>query len=128
MTTGKKRLLVAAAIAAAAAVFACVLFFCDPMTSTFYPRCPSKLLTGYDCPGCGTTRALHALVHLDFGAALRYNAALFVLGPLLLLYVAASFTAYDSRLNRFLRKPALAWGIVAFIVVWTVSRNVVWPL
>ena len=88
MNANSKRLLVAAAIASAAAVFACVLFFFDPMTSAFYPRCPSKLLTGYDCPGCGTTRALHALVHLDFGAALRYNAALFVLGPLLLLYAA----------------------------------------
>ena len=96
MNANSKRLLVAVAIAAAAAVFACVLFFFDPMTSAFYPRCPSKLLTGYDCPGCGTTRALHALVHLDFGAALRYNAALFVLGPLLLLYAAAVFTAPDS--------------------------------
>lgn len=128
MNANSKRLLVAAAIAAAAAVFACVLFFFDPMTSAFYPRCPSKLLTGYDCPGCGTTRALHALVHLDFGAALRYNAALFVLGPLLLLYAAAAFTAPDSALQRFLRRPVLAWSIVAFIILWTVLRNIVVPL
>lgn len=128
MNANSKRLLVAAAIASAAAVFACVLFFFDPMTSAFYPRCPSKLLTGYDCPGCGTTRALHALVHLDFGAALRYNAALFVLGPLLLLYAAAVFTAPDSALQRFLRRPVLAWSIVAFIILWTVLRNIVVPL
>lgn len=128
MNANSKRLLVAAAIAAATAVFACVLFFFDPMTSAFYPRCPSKLLTGYDCPGCGTTRALHALVHLDFGAALRYNAALFVLGPLLLLYAAAVFTAPDSALQRFLRRPVLAWSIVAFIILWTLLRNIVVPL
>lgn len=128
MNANSKRLLVAAAIAATAAVFACVLFFFDPMTSAFYPRCPSKLLTGYDCPGCGTTRALHGLVHLDFGAALRYNAALFVLGPLLLLYAAAVFTAPDSALQRFLRRPVLAWSIVAFIILWTVLRNIVVPL
>lgn len=33
---------------------------------------PFKLLTGYDCPGCGSQRALHALLHGDINA-FAYN-------------------------------------------------------
>ena len=107
MTTGKKRLLVAAAIAAAAAVFACVLFFCDPMTSMFYPRCPSQLLTGYDCPGCGTLRALHALMHGDIDAAWNYNAAVFFAIPMVgVADIGDPFSAF--QLDSFSNKSSTA--------------------
>ncbi|NBO60908.1 MAG: DUF2752 domain-containing protein, partial [Flavobacteriia bacterium] len=26
----------------------------DPSTSQFFPKCPVKTLTHYDCPGCGS--------------------------------------------------------------------------
>ena len=61
------------AVVAAVVVGALLLFFFDPRTAGFYPPCPSFLLTGWQCPGCGTTRALHALVHGDVAAALRFN-------------------------------------------------------
>src|SRR5262245_59462168 len=36
----------------------------DPNTqsSSFYPACTFKQLTGLDCPGCGLTRAMHSLM------------------------------------------------------------------
>lgn len=50
-----------------------VLVFVDPRTARFAPVCPLHVTTGLHCPGCGTGRALHALVHGDLGAALRLN-------------------------------------------------------
>ncbi|MBQ7049901.1 MAG: DUF2752 domain-containing protein [Firmicutes bacterium] len=35
--------------------------------------------TGLRCPGCGTTRMLLSLLHLDFPAAFSYNPVVFVL-------------------------------------------------
>src|SRR5688572_5675450 len=57
---------------------AAYLFVFEPGKSGFFPACPFRLLTGFTCPGCGTTRALHQILHGDFAAA-------FMLNPLLLL-------------------------------------------
>jgi hypothetical protein len=51
-----------------------LLYRFDPNAagSPFLP-CLFRALTGFYCPGCGMTRALHALLHLDLGTALRMN-------------------------------------------------------
>ena len=56
------------------------LFVFEPGKSGFFPGCPFRLLTGFTCPGCGTTRALHQILHGHFVAA-------FILNPLLLLAI-----------------------------------------
>jgi hypothetical protein len=43
------------------------------------PPCLFYRLTGFYCPGCGITRALHALVHGDLARAWAMNPLLFVL-------------------------------------------------
>lgn len=43
----------------------------------WYPRCPIFHLLHVQCPGCGATRAVHALLHGDLRRALDHN-ALFV--------------------------------------------------
>lgn len=43
--------------------------------------------TGLECPGCGMTRAMIALLHFDLKAAWRMNALSVTLLPLLLLYL-----------------------------------------
>ena len=56
------------------------LFVFEPGKTGFFPACPFRLLTGFTCPGCGTTRALHQILHGDFAAA-------FVLNPVLVLAI-----------------------------------------
>lgn len=41
--------------------------------------CPLRWLTGIACPGCGMTRALAALIRLDFSAALQMHPLVFLL-------------------------------------------------
>jgi hypothetical protein len=39
----------------------------------FLPPCPWHALTGWACPGCGTTRAVVSLLHGRVGDALAFN-------------------------------------------------------
>lgn len=65
--------------------FAVVLHVVDPSESTSFPVCPFYSVTGLYCPGCGTLRCLHALMHLDLRSALDYNALTVLFVPMLVL-------------------------------------------
>ncbi|MGC8759863.1 MAG: DUF2752 domain-containing protein [Bryobacteraceae bacterium] len=79
-----KRFLLPACAAAALAV----LFAADPAATPVYPPCPFRLCTGMSCPGCGATRAVHALLHLRFEEAWKLNPLWTAAAPLLALRAA----------------------------------------
>ena len=49
--------------------------------------CPVRLLTGVSCPGCGMTRALFALLKLDFSLAFEMHPLVFLLPIALAVYL-----------------------------------------
>ena len=67
-------------------------FFLNPYQQTdFFMSCPFYKITGYQCPGCGSQRAFHEVLHFHFFEAFKQN-ALFVLGiPYVLLIFYANF-------------------------------------
>jgi hypothetical protein len=48
------------------------------------PPCPSRLALGLPCPGCGTLRGTHRLLHGDLWGALQMQPLLPVMGLLAL--------------------------------------------
>src|SRR2546425_12377672 len=58
-----------------------LLFFFDPGSYRFYPRCLFNQVTGLLCPGCGSLRALHQLLHGHVAAAFHLNALLVLFLP-----------------------------------------------
>ncbi|HEY5026918.1 MAG TPA: DUF2752 domain-containing protein, partial [Candidatus Angelobacter sp.] len=70
------------AIAAGLAAGFWILYAFPPTEHAFYPRCLFYALTGWQCPGCGGTRALYHLLHLQVGGAIRYNVLVTVLAPI----------------------------------------------
>jgi hypothetical protein len=79
----------------------------DPSgSSALYPKCPFFALTGLDCPGCGITRALHALLTGDVGRALDHN-VLFVLAlPIVVWAIVASAV---RRAGHHVPGPEVRW-------------------
>ncbi len=73
-----------------------MVFFFNPSTHGFYPVCLFHVLTGLNCPGCGMTRALHALLHGNFLLALKDN-ALFVAALTVLAVWGARFAVRKLR-------------------------------
>src|SRR5258705_3896267 len=73
----------AAALWTLVAGAAAYLFWFEPGRSGFFPSCPLRALTGFACPGCGTTRALHQLLHGNLLAAFELNPLPAVFLPLL---------------------------------------------
>lgn len=70
-------------LAAAGLAFGLFLILVVPPTDdSYYPRCQLHTLTGLHCPGCGTTRSLHALANGHIAQALAYNALAFIVIPI----------------------------------------------
>ena len=98
-----------------------VLAFVDPRTAPFAPVCPVHATTGLFCPGCGTGRALHALVHGDLAAALRLNVLAVATVPVFLALALKAALEPEERLP----VPPL-WlrvAIYALLAFFLVARN-----
>lgn len=57
-------------------------YFNNPAASP-YPPCPFLFFTGYYCPGCGTSRAFHQILHGNFGNAFNLNPLMVLCIPLI---------------------------------------------
>lgn len=96
----------------------------DPATTSLYPPCLFQALTGLYCPGCGSTRALHALVHGRLGTALGFNPLAVLTLPFLIYWAAGQAALLTGRRLPVLRRhPALVWGLAGGVVVFWVARN-----
>ena len=54
-----------------------------PWGFAMLPACPFRTLTGWRCPGCGSTHALAAMLSGRFADAFHYNAAAVIVWPML---------------------------------------------
>lgn len=90
------------------------------------PACPFHALTGIWCPGCGSTRCLHALVHLDLPQAMAMNPLLVLsIAPMLVmaLHGAGLWPAKLQPLVRLVARP-MPW--MAVILGYWITRNLPW--
>jgi hypothetical protein len=99
----------------------------NPENSHFFPQCPFKLLTGFECPGCGSQRAMHHLLNLKISHAIQENALLVFSIPYILLLLSATFLKSRSagfmRLHNVLYGIKAIWIVCSIIVLWWIARN-----
>ncbi|MFD0932933.1 DUF2752 domain-containing protein [Psychroflexus salinarum] len=98
----------------------------NPTTFAFTPKCPFHLFTGYHCPGCGTQRALHDILHGNIWTGLQHNFLI------LLAVLIIAYKFYVSYINSTNSKPtknllhhnAAPWLILAFVLGFWILRNI----
>ncbi|MCC6164214.1 MAG: DUF2752 domain-containing protein [Acidobacteria bacterium] len=119
--TGPITLKTAATAAVFIAAVGVALYVFDPTRHTLTPPCPYLTLTGFACPGCGITRALHLLLHGEVALAFAYNPWAFISGPALAAFALLPSMADARRTVR--ARTAIAWAMVVVTVAFWIWRN-----
>ncbi len=97
--------------------------------SESFVSCPSKSFLGLNCPGCGSQRLIHHLLHLDFGQAFRYNPLLFILFPFViyLCYIFLSNLSFGTKYRvKILYKNWFVYVIFGVFILYGILRNLPW--
>lgn len=119
-----------AAVLACFATAAAYVLYTDPTDGDAgaASTCLIKLTTGFDCPGCGGTRAFYYALHGNIPAAARHHAIfVFALPFLVYLYVAwVGERVFGRRLPQLRVTPRMLEVFIAAWGVFTVLRNLPW--
>ncbi len=113
------------------AIVVCILVIVyyqfDPKVYSYFPECPFHKFTGLDCPGCGSQRAVHALLRGNIAAAADFNLLLVLSIPFLSVHVVYTVLA-------MLRKNRMRWKVIdnpltpkiilAVVLVFWIVRNI----
>jgi hypothetical protein len=105
------------------------LYWWNPAATKLYPACPFHALTGYYCPGCGSLRAIHQLLHGEIGNAFRLNPLLVVcLPPLVYAALASKLHRFRfARVKRLQQSAFWPWVILAVVLLFWLLRNLPYP-
>ncbi|HKL33252.1 MAG TPA: DUF2752 domain-containing protein [Tangfeifania sp.] len=103
-----------------------VLFFLlNPSEHQLFPRCIFNTVTGYYCPGCGSQRAIHSLLHLNFAGVVGNN-FLFIPAVAAVAYHYAHQPLnkkFGWKLPNIFYKKATPWVIFGIILLFWFLRN-----
>jgi hypothetical protein len=115
----------AAAPMAVAVTVAATLMRFPPEQSSLYPRCPIYEYLHLQCPGCGATRALAALLRGHFSEAMHCNALVVPLLPVATACGALWYYSYlQRRVMRWPQLPQAAiYGAFGIATAFTILRN-----
>lgn len=99
----------------------------DPAHHAFFPPCPFRTATGWRCPGCGSQRALHALLNGAWTRAWHLHPLLLLSLPYLLLGALADRVKpapyWLLRWRRRLYGRQAIYVVLAVVLLYTVLRN-----
>lgn len=116
-----RKILILTGIVLAGAIY----FYFNPANTHLFPKCPFLSITGFKCPGCGSQRAVHALLHLDISSAFFYNALLVASLPIIAVLAFSEIKrgTYPSLYSK-IHNPLFIWVYFAIVIAWCISRNI----
>ena len=102
-----------------------LFYLFNPADAGFFPPCPFRLVTGLLCPGCGSQRAVHALLHGEVGAAFLLNPMMVVAIPYVVALLSSqSFMPNSMWAKRLSGRYAITLTGVSILLYW-IGRNLV---
>lgn len=124
MKVNIKRRLIVACVAVFTICICLLYFFADPSATPMFPQCPFFMATGFKCPGCGSQRAFHSLLHGDVETAWHFNAMLVLFLPFLVaLLMAELFKGRYPLLYSKLNSSGTALVCAVALLAWWIIRN-----
>ena len=115
----------AAAPVAVVLLVAGVLLRFPPTQYSFYPVCPVHEFLHLQCPGCGATRAVAALLRGDIAEAMHFNALVTLVFPFAAVYGVLCYRRFVERKTIHWPQPPRAVVYAAFgaAAIFTAIRN-----
>jgi Protein of unknown function (DUF2752) len=96
----------------------------DPTAMRFRVACPFLAVTGHYCPGCGSVRAMDALLRGELGEAVGRNPlAVAVLPVVAALWFAWLRRHVTDAPRRVVAPGWMLWSFVGAVLVFWVLRN-----
>lgn len=102
------------------------LLFVRPASAAAAP-CWFHVLTGLHCPGCGSGRALTALLRGELAAALSYNFLFVMALPFLAYYLVKVYIRvvfHRDPLPFFSFSRGAGWTVTGVILAFWILRNI----
>jgi hypothetical protein len=110
-----------------AVIILSLLYFFYPAVNHFYPKCIFHQVTGLYCPGCGSQRAVSALLHGKILQAVSYNVLLVASLPLI-LYSAFAFSWNTFSVKKIKQSlfysPLFIKAVFITVVLFGILRNI----
>ncbi len=104
---------------------ALLFYLLDPAENQLFPKCIFHSVTGYHCPGCGSQRAIHSLLHFDLAGVVSNN-FLFIPAMLLIVYHYAHpllNKLLHWKLPNILYRKITPLIILGLIILFWILRN-----
>ena len=102
-------------------------FTFNPIEHSFFLSCPLRYATGLECPGCGSQRAIHHLLHGDLKTAFGLNPFLILSLPLIIYGLGAKVYNYlfeaSHRVMLFYDKRFI-YGYFGLAILFAIARNI----
>ncbi len=110
---------------------AALLWYSNPQAGRGPMPCLLYQFSGIYCPGCGTSRALHSLLHLRWQEAFSYNIFMLIWLPLPFWAILGEWLRAVA--GRPLIPPVtdrrwLLWALLISCILFMIMRNLPWPL
>ncbi|MBN1971699.1 MAG: DUF2752 domain-containing protein [Candidatus Delongbacteria bacterium] len=97
-----------------------VYYALDPIRDSIFPPCMFHQLTGFYCPGCGTQRALHSILHGKILSGVILNPLpVLLLFLIILFYIKNRYNMYNKSFLTGMQSKI----IVIVVMLYTVIRN-----
>lgn len=106
---------------------AVLYFYNNNPAEVKYPTCPFLFLTGYYCPGCGSSRAFHHLIHGRIQKAFSYNPLMVLSIPFVIYILIAEIGFYFNNkpvIRGFAFTKKFYMLLLFIIMIYWILRNI----